>query len=237
MNKKGTLYLLPSPLGETGIHKAIPAYNIEVISRLKCFIVEEIRTARRFLKKACPQINIDELTFIVNNEHSKEADHQLCIEPLLNDQDTGLLSEAGIPCVADPGAGVVKVARENGIRVIPLAGASSILLALMASGFNGQNFAFHGYLPVDRKERIRKIKEIERAAYSSDQTQIFIETPYRNIQLLDALKMTCLDQTLLCIATDLTLETEQIDVRPVGRWKKGNPPDIHKRPAVFLIYR
>jgi 16S rRNA (cytidine1402-2'-O)-methyltransferase len=198
--------------------------------------VEEIKTARRFLRQISPGIDLDKIVFFVNNEHSKENDLSSCIDPLLNGSDMGLLSEAGVPCVADPGSEIVKLAHDHNIKVIPLIGASSLLLSLMASGFNGQNFVFHGYLPIDKISRTKKIKEIEKSVYSNNQTQIFIEAPYRNIQLFQAMTDVCSDNTRLCIATDLTMESEVIKVQSIRNWK-GKRPDIHKKPTVFLLYK
>ena len=232
----GTLYLLPSALGESPVNKVIPAYNIEIMRHLNYFIVEEIRTARRFLKKACPDIDISSITFIMHNEHSKPEELSSCIEPLLNRADTGLLSEAGIPCVADPGSEIVRLARHHNIKVVPLVGPSSLLLALMASGFNGQNFVFYGYLPIDKHDRQKKLREIEKAAYNHDQTQIFIEAPYRNLQLFDSIIENCSENMHLCIATDVTTDSEKIEVHSVKDWK-GKRPEIYKKPTVFLIYK
>jgi 16S rRNA (cytidine1402-2'-O)-methyltransferase len=233
---RGTLYLIPSTIGETPVEKVIPGYNMTVIGSLKYFIVEEIRTARRFLKQVSPGIDLNTVVFFINNEHSKENDLSSCIEPLFNGSDMGLLSEAGMPCVADPGAEIVKLAHDHNIRVIPLIGASSLLLSLMASGFNGQNFVFHGYLPIDKINRIKKIREIEKSIFTNNQTQIFIEAPYRNIQLFEAITEACSDNTRLCIATDLTMESEVIKVQTIRNWK-GKHPDIHKKPTVFLMYK
>ena len=202
--KKGTLYLIPSVLGESMPDAVFPAVNREIIGGLKYFIVEEIRTARRFLKKIIPEIDIDSLTFVLYNEHSGDTGASSFLEPVLNGQDAGIIPEAGTPCVADPGAIVVRLAHESGIRVVPMVGPSSLLLALMASGFNGQNFVFHGYLPIDKKDRARRLREIEQDIIRKDQTQIFIETPYRNLQLLQAITETCQESTLLCIAASLT---------------------------------
>jgi 16S rRNA (cytidine1402-2'-O)-methyltransferase len=232
----GTLYLIPSLLGESPVAKVIPAFNLNIISTLRYFIVEEIRTARRFLKLLHPDIDINTIQFLINNEHSTGNDQSLCIEPLLNGSDMGLLSEAGMPCVADPGAEIVKLAHEHNIKVIPLIGPSSLLLSLMGSGFNGQNFVFHGYLPIDKISRIKKIREIEKSVYTNNQTQIFIEAPYRNFQLFEAITEACSDNTLLCVATDLTMESEVIKVQTIRNWK-GKQPDIHKRPTVFLLYK
>jgi 16S rRNA (cytidine1402-2'-O)-methyltransferase len=234
---KGTLYLIPSTLGDAPPQESIPAGNLQVIEKLRYFIVEDVRTARRFLKKALPSINIDGLIFQVLNEHTPVPEIAALLEPLLAGNDTGLLSEAGLPCVADPGALLVGHAHESGIRIVPLTGPSSIFLALMASGFNGQNFAFSGYLPIDKRERAAKIRELESMAYQSDQAQIFIETPYRNQQMMEALLETCHAQTRICLAVNLTMPDEVILSRTAEQWKKLKWPDIHKKPAVFLIYR
>ena len=236
MNRKGTLYLIPSILGESPADHSIPALNGRVITSIKFFIVEEIRTARRFIKKVCPDLDLGPLTFLVFNEHNDKADINSYVAPLMDGNDVGLLSEAGTPCVADPGAEIVALAQEKDIRVVPLTGPSSLILSLMASGFNGQNFNFHGYLPIEKSQRIKKIKEIEKQVYSHNQTQIFIETPYRNQQMFQALTETCNEKTLLCLACDLTTESEFIKVMTIREWKRKKP-DIHKRPAVFLLYK
>jgi 16S rRNA (cytidine1402-2'-O)-methyltransferase len=232
---KGRLYLIPSLLTEGNPGSVIPEGTLAIIRRLDFFIVEEERTARRFLIKAGISKTIDELTFLIFNEHSKEVNLHDFLACTADGHDIGLLSEAGVPCVADPGSRIVMAAHETGIRVIPLTGPSSILLALMASGFNGQNFCFSGYLPADKVMRVKKIRELERTVGEKDQTQIFIETPYRNLQLFDALTATCFENTLLCIATDVTGEHENIQSMPIGAWKK-NKPDIHKKPTIFLLY-
>lgn len=170
------------------------------------------------------------------NEHSDKADVSSYIKPLLSGVDVGLLSEAGIPCMADPGAEVVALAQQHKIQVIPLVGPSSIVLTLMASGFNGQNFAFHGYLPVDKVQRSKRLKELERAAYQWNQTQIFIETPYRNKALFDTIIESCNEQTRLCIGCNLTMEDEWVITKTLKQWK-STLPDIAKKPAVFLIYK
>lgn len=233
--KKGTLYLIPSLLGESPADAVFPTANAEIIRKVKYYIVEEIRTARRFLKKVNPEIDIESLTFMLYNEHSSNTDVSSFLEPLMNGEDAGILSEAGSPCVADPGSMVVSRAHESGIRIVPLVGPSSILLALMASGFNGQQFVFHGYLPIDKPARVRKLREIEQEMLKKDQTQVFIETPYRNLQLLQAIVETCQQSTLLCLATSLTTPEESIITFPVKEWKKKNP-DINKKPTVFLLY-
>jgi 16S rRNA (cytidine1402-2'-O)-methyltransferase len=234
---KGTLYLIPSTLGEDSPLNVLPPVIAQTIAKLKNFIVEDVRTSRRFLKKINREIVIDDLLFQVLNEHTPEQEIPGLLAPLDQGNDVGLLSEAGIPCVADPGAILVSFAHANGIKVIPLPGPSSVFLALMASGFNGQNFTFHGYLPVDKKERIQRIKEIETLVYQKNQTQVFIETPYRNNQLLEALRMACKPETMVCIAIDLTLPGEKIIRTTVKRLNMDNMPDLNKNPAVFLLYR
>ena len=234
---KGTLYLIPSTLGENSPASIFPEYNLIIIKTLHQFVVEDIRTARRFLRKIIPGINIDSLSFNILNEHTRPEEVPSLLAPLLDGQDMGLLSEAGLPCVADPGALLVGFAHENGVKVVPLTGPSSIFLALMASGFNGQNFAFCGYLPVDKKERMLKIKELEAQACHNDQTQIFIETPYRNQQMMEALTSTCQPQTRICIAFDLSLPGETILTYTAKQWNMNKWPDFQKKPAVFLIYR
>jgi 16S rRNA (cytidine1402-2'-O)-methyltransferase len=229
------LYLIPSHLGEGSPPGMLPAVIAETISGLRYFVAEDLRTARRFLKSVDRKTDIDSLHFSLLNEHTKPEEIPGLLKPLKEGADLGLLSEAGLPCIADPGAQLVKLAHQAGFRVKPLPGPSSIYLALMASGFNGQNFVFHGYLPVDKQQRAMKIREIESDMLKNDRTQVFIEAPYRNNQLLSGLLKTCRDTTLLCIASDLTTKREKITVKPVGQWK-GNEPDLHKVPAVFLLY-
>ncbi|MFH1296513.1 MAG: SAM-dependent methyltransferase [Bacteroidota bacterium] len=234
--KHGALFLIPSTLGDTKPEDVLPGKTLAVIRSLNCFIVEEIRSARRFLRKAGFRGSFDKTGFLIFNEHTSRDDLMPFLTPMLQGMDTGLLSEAGTPCIADPGAEIVEIARQAGIRVIPLTGPSSILLALMASGFNGQNFVFHGYLPIDRKERRRKIIELERIALEREQTQIFIETPYRNNAIFEALIHSCNPASRLCVAMDLTLDSESIRVHTIGEWRDRNEP-LLKKPAVFLLYR
>ncbi|MFZ4522901.1 MAG: SAM-dependent methyltransferase [Bacteroidales bacterium] len=231
----GTLYLIPSPLAEGSVEAVLPAGTLSIMRSLEFFIVEEIRTARRFLIKAGIERPIDGLNFQVFNEHSNEDEVQEYLEPALIGHNIGLLSEAGVPCVADPGSMIVKMAHEAGIRVVPLTGPSSILLALMASGFNGQNFSFLGYLPADKILRVKKIREIEKNVMERDQTQIFIETPYRNLQLFESLVKSCRSDTQLCLATDVSGINESIRSGSMDFWR-NRKPDIHKRPTIFLLY-
>ncbi len=230
------LYLIPTTLGDQRTDAVLPAANSLIVKNIKYFIVENIRTARRYLKKIDQDIAIDQLEFSELNEHTGKQGLEELLAPLFNGFDVGIISEAGCPGVADPGADIVRLAHEKNIRVIPLVGPSSILLALMASGMNGQNFAFLGYLPVKHAERLKMIREIEKRSAIEKQTQIFIEAPYRNKQLIDDLIITLNESTRLCIAADLTLETEFIQTKRIACWKK-QVPDIHKRPAIFLIFR
>jgi 16S rRNA (cytidine1402-2'-O)-methyltransferase len=230
----GTLWLIPSVLGDTPAAQVLPEETLLRIRSLDHFIVEEIRTARRFLRAAGGAKNLDAVTFYVFNEHSHRTQAEQYMDLLLQGTDVGLLSEAGVPCVADPGSEIVAAAHRAGIRVIPLTGPSSILLALMASGFWGQKFAFHGYLPVEKGARSRRIRELEREAGEKGQTQIFIETPYRNLQLLEALSRICQPETLICVAAELTTQNQSVTVRPASAWR-DHLPDLHKKPAVFLL--
>ncbi len=234
---KGILYLIPSTLGsESQPNDVLPELNRHIIESLTVFIVEELKTARRFLKRINKDINIDAIEFLIFNEHTVKTDLAQYIAPLLNGRNVGLLSEAGLPCIADPGKEIVSEAHEHRITVKPLTGPSSILLALIASGFNGQNFAFHGYLPVEKMPRQKKIKQLEASILPNFQTQIFIETPYRNNQLMTSLLETCHSETLLCVAADISLPTEQIISTSISRWRKIKY-DFNKRPAVFLVYQ
>jgi 16S rRNA (cytidine1402-2'-O)-methyltransferase len=230
------LYLIPTTLGDSALEKVLPSENTTVIKNIRHYMVEDIRTARRFLKKVDRNINIEELTFFELNEHTDLKQIEEYFQPLLDGSSMGIISEAGCPGVADPGAEAVRVAHEKGIRVIPLVGPSSILLSLMASGMNGQNFLFHGYLPVKPADRIKAIKDLEKRSGLEKQTQIFIETPYRNLNLFKDLVSNLHPQTRLCITADLTLESEYIKTLTVQNWKKQSP-DINKKPAIFLIYK
>jgi 16S rRNA (cytidine1402-2'-O)-methyltransferase len=230
------LYLIPTILGEVDLEKVLPDYNSSVIKKIRYFVVENIRTARRFIKKTDREINIDDLVFYELNEHTEKKTLEEFLQPVYEGFDMGIISEAGCPGVADPGADLVRIAHEKNIKVIPLIGPSSILLSLMASGMNGQNFAFLGYLPVKPAERIKTLKEIERRSAIEKQTQIFIETPYRNMKLFEDLMATMHPLTRLCIAADLTIESEYIRTQTISNWKKQQP-DLNKRPAIFLIYK
>ncbi len=233
---KAALYLIPVLLGETTIERVIPEFNNKIVSDLKFFIVENIRSARRFIKKCNPEIDIDSLTFYELNKHTNKKDIESFLIPMISGNNMGVISEAGCPAIADPGAEVVAIAQNKGYKVVPLVGPSAILMAIMASGFNGQSFAFHGYLPIDLTKRINKIKQLELQAYKEDQTQLFIETPYRNRKLAENIIDNCKPQTKLCIAMNITCDDEWIMTKSIKSWK-GNLPDMHKNPTVFLIYR
>lgn len=230
------LYLLPVTLGDTPIEKVLPTYNHDIIVGIRHFIVEDIRSARRFLKKVDHEIDIDALTFYPLNKHTSPEALSGYLKPLEAGESMGVISEAGCPAVADPGADVVAMAQRKGLRVIPLVGPSSIILSVMGSGFNGQSFAFHGYLPIDASERIKTIKQLEQRIYSENQTQLFIETPYRNHKMFDDIVSTCRPQTKLCIAANLTCEGEYIKTRSIKEWK-GHCPDLSKIPCIFLLYK
>ncbi len=239
----GTLYLIPNSLGSDTLDAVIPAPVRERTASLDCFIAENAKTARAFLKQVAhthplktvmQEIRISEL-----NVNTPAADIAALLAPLVEGKDVGLLSEAGVPAVADPGADLVRLAHQKGIAVKPLVGPSSLLLALMASGLNGQSFAFHGYLPTDAQERAARIRQLEQRSRQEKQTQIVIETPYRNEALLEALATHCAGPTLVCVATDLTLETEAVVTKSAAAWKQaiagGKMPAFRKKPTVFLF--
>ncbi len=235
MAKHGQLFLLSADLGNSEIKNIIPLGVSDKILSIKYFIVENIRTARRFLKRLHKDINIDELHFFVLNKRSLPEEVGAFLQPALKGYDIGLLSEAGNPCIADPGQMAVRAAYERDIRVIPTVGPSSILLALIASGLNGQNFAFNGYLPIDKKARDNKIKKLELRSDKENQSQIFMETPFRNMAILESVFRVCSQKTKLCIAADITTENEFILTRSIESWKKNGVPDLNKRPAIFIL--
>ena len=226
------LYLIPTYLSEN--NNVLPNEVINIAKSIDEFIVENEKTARQFLKSIQTNFHQEKLVFHLLNEHSTAKEISLLIDVLKKKKDIGLLSEAGCPAVADPGAALVKMAHENNIKVIPLTGPSSILLALMASGMNGQSFIFHGYLPKESALRKAKINLIEKDALKKNQTQIFIEAPYRNQQLLNDILQTCNDKTLLCLAINITSKNELINTRTISEWKK-QIPEINKKPVIFLI--
>ncbi|MDP2423045.1 MAG: SAM-dependent methyltransferase [Bacteroidales bacterium] len=234
MGKKGKLFLIPVGLAPGAPEAFLPAGTIEVVRSLEVFVVEDLRTARRFLKSAGHKKNLNEIKFLLLNEHTPQEEIIALLKIVHSGQSMGLLSEAGLPCVADPGSNLVAMAHEQHLSVVPLVGPSSIMLALMASGMNGQQFVFHGYLPVQKSERAKKLREIEIASLRTGFSQIFIETPYRNMQMLITITEVCRESTLLCIARDLGSDHEIILTQTISEWKKSKP-DIHKRPAVFLI--
>ncbi len=232
----GILYLIPTPLGDTSLDIVLPAETRRIAASLTTFVVEQAKTARAFLKQLPTATPIQQLTLLELNEHTPAGELQNLIAPLRADQDVGLISEAGCPAIADPGANLVRLAHQHNIRVRPLTGPSSILLALMGSGLVGQRFAFHGYLPAKTDERGKALRELERRANKEDAAQVFIETPYRNLAMLESVLATCQPDTLLTIACDLTLDSEFIATRKISAWR-GNLPDIQKRPTVFLLYQ
>ncbi len=232
----GTLYLIPTTLGKTPENNTIPEFTLNVLRRLDVLAVENIRSATTFLQWAENTIPEYEIDFYHLNKNTPDQEIFSFLKPLKSGRDMGILSEAGAPAVADPGAKLVKMAHQNEIKVVPLVGPSSILLALMASGFNGQSFAFHGYLPLDQKQRRNMIKQLEGESRRHDRTQIFMEAPYRNNELLKDVLSTCQPETRLCTATDITLPEEQIISQQVAEWKSSKLPDLHKRPTIFLIY-
>lgn len=234
--KSPALYLIPVTLGDTEIDQVLPAYNTKIVSSIRHFIVENVRSARRFLKQCDKEIDIDSLTFYELNKHTDRNQIDQYLAPIKQGESVGIISEAGCPAIADPGADVVAIAQKMGIKVVPLVGPSSLLMAIMASGFNGQSFAFHGYLPIDANERVKTLKKLENRVYSEDQTQLFIETPYRNQKLAEDILQHCKPQTKLCIAMNISCENEYIVTKSVKLWK-GNLPDMHKQPCVFLIYK
>ena len=233
---KGKLILFPVPIGAEEIASSLPAQNIEWLASCRTFIVEELRTARRFLKKAGYPYAIDDTTFHVLNEHTTHEEIGNYLDAIEKGENIGLLSEAGLPCVADPGAMITRVAQRRGIEIVPLVGPSSLMLALMASGFNGQNFAFNGYLPVDKSKRAAAIRHLEERLHREHQTQLFIEAPYRNNQMLEALSTALQPNTMICVACDLTLPTQHIHSLTAAKWQKERTKvDLHKRNTVFLI--
>lgn len=230
------LYLLPVTLGDTPVERVLPPYNREIILNIRYFIVEDVRSARRFLKKVDSSVDIDGLTFYELNKHTRPEAISGYLRPLEEGCAMGVISEAGCPAVADPGADVVAIAQRKRLKVVPLVGPSSIILAVMGAGFNGQNFAFNGYLPIEPAERVKRLKELESRVYSENQTQLFIETPYRNRKLMEEILHVCRPQTKLCIAANITCDGEYIRTRSVKEWK-GNLPELDKIPCIFLIYK
>jgi len=233
-SSKGTLYLIPVALGSANSSGFLPGVTLDVVRKLRTFIVEDAKSARRFLKGAGYAHPLRETRFETLNEHSRLQDVEVLLSPLLAGEDCGLMSDAGCPGVADPGETLVRRAQDAGVRVVPLVGPCSILLALMGSGMSGQRFSFHGYLPIEGAERARAIRRLE--VQSENATQIFIETPYRSMTLFEALLEECRDDTRVCVAADLTLGSEFVQTHSIAEWRKRRP-SLERRPVVFLMYR
>jgi len=230
----GTLYLIPSPLAECDFAHIFPTFNSVIINEIEHFIVEDLRTGRRFVKKLGMQKPMESLHFLTLNEHTKGGEKEALMQPLLEGKNVGLISDAGTPCVADPGNIIVARAQQLGIEVIPLVGPNSILLALMASGLNGQSFAFNGYLPREQPDRERQLRFLESLVKKNNQTQIFIETPYRNNHVFKSILAVCDPATRLCLGVNITSEKQMIKTMTVKKWK-SQKIDLHKQPTVFLL--
>lgn len=233
MAGKGNLYLIPSLLGDVEPHEVLPMMVKKIIDITSHFIVENEKSARAFIKRVNPSKSQPSLMLFVLNKYTDPGEYSRFLEPCRNGLPVGIISEAGVPCVADPGANIVQIAHADNIKVVPLTGPSSILLALMASGMNGQSFTFNGYLPIDTMGRKKAIRHLE-AAVKKGTTQIFMETPYRNMKMLEDVLAAADDKTRLCIATDITLPTEYIKTKTVAQWRKGLP-DLQKRPCIFIL--
>jgi 16S rRNA (cytidine1402-2'-O)-methyltransferase len=231
----GTLYLIPVTLGDDAISKALPPDVVSITQKLDTFIVENEKTARRFLGAIKTHKPVRELTMLTLNEHTTDKELPALLAPLLEGRNVGLMSEAGCPGIADPGAQLAALAHRKGIRVAPLVGPSSILLGLMASGLDGQRFTFLGYIPSDKAARVQRLREIEQASRKNRETQIFIETPYRNQHLLEDILAHCSGDTRLCVACNVSLEAELIVTKRIADWKNTSLPDLHKKPTVFLL--
>lgn len=233
---KGTLYLVPTTLGKTQINNSLPEHTLSVLRTLDALVVENLQSSVKFLHwvgDTIPEYNIE---FYHLNKNTPDQEIFSFLKPLKKGKNLGLLSEAGVPAVADPGSRLVKMAHQNGIKVVPLVGPSSILLALMAAGFNGQEFAFHGYLPIDAKKRSQMLVQLDGESRRHNRTQLFMEAPHRNNEMLKNIIEVVSDETRICTATDLTLETEQIISQTVAEWKQTKLPDLHKRPTIFVLY-
>ena len=228
------LYLIPVTLGDTEYSKVIPEYNFEVIREIKFFIVENIKSARRFLAKI-ENSHVDDAVYFELSEHTDVKDIGGYLDPVAKGEPVGVISEAGCPAVADPGADIVAIAQRNNIKVVPLVGPSSMIMAVMASGMSGQSFAFNGYLPVKPAERASRLKQLEQRSIKEKQTQLFIETPYRNAQMFESILASCRGETRLCVAAGITTEHEFIKTKTCAQWKKSGLPDLKKIPAIFLI--
>ncbi len=235
VQNSATLYLFPVPMGDSPVAEVLPSYNVELIKGIKYFIVENIRSARRFLKQCDKSIDIDTLTFFTLDENADVSTIPEMLAPMEAGCDVGIISEAGCPAIADPGADAVAIAQRRGYKVVPLVGPSSILLSLMASGFNGQSFAFNGYLPIKSDARTAKLKELERRIVRERQTQIFIETPYRNNKLIAELCHALPGNMLLCVASDITCSKQNIVTKPLSQWAKMSY-NYDKIPTIFLLF-
>lgn len=237
MTEKGTIYLLPALLGDSEPDKVLPAEVMHRMNIIRLFAAENIRTAKRHLIKSGLKTPVDNLEFLELHKYSSRDDLMEIIMRVVRGEDLGLLSESGTPCIADPGSELVAMAHEYEIQVTPMVGPSSVFLALMGSGFNGQQFSFQGYLPIDSKKRNNKIRFLEKLVYREDQTQIFIETPYRNQKLFEALLKVCAADTKLSLSIELTTPQEKIMTYTIAEWKAMKPPEIHKRNVIFLMYK
>ena len=236
-NTTPALYLIPVTLGDTPHENVLPSYNAQVVADIRHFVVEEIRTARRFLRRMDREFPIDDCTFFEMGKHADTARFAEYLAPITKGHSVGVISEAGCPAVADPGADVVSLAQKRGIRVVPLVGPSSMILAVMASGLGGQSFAFNGYLPVQDGDRAKRLKQLESRAWAEGQTQLFIETPYRNRKMFDTMCASLRPDTRMCIAAGITTSDEWIRTQTIREWKRTGMPDLGKIPAIFLIGR
>lgn len=234
---KGTIYMIPCPISdERDVWDVLPKANLDIMNSLDYFIVENVRSARRFLSRAGVARKIEELEFVELNEHTtSSADVERMLKPVLEGRSAGVISEAGVPGVADPGADIVALAHSHDVRVVPLVGPSSILMSVMASGLNGQSFAFVGYLPIKDGERQRRLKELEHRVRTEHQAQLFIEAPYRNVKLFDTLIKSLSPQMRLAVAADITSPNEYIHTHTIAQWRKLGVPDVAKRPTIFIL--
>ena len=232
--EKGKVFLFPTPIAQGDVEDCLPRRNVDCLNQCACFVVEELRTARRFLRKAGYNRSFEETKFFILNEHTKDEVVKEYLHPLRKGKNVGVMSEAGLPCVADPGARFVALCQREGFEVVPFVGPCSLMMALMSSGFNGQSFAFVGYLPVEKSARMKKIRNLESMAYRFAQTQIFIEAPYRNNHLFASLLEVCKAETLLCVAADIGEESMEIHTKTISSWRKEGI-DLNKRNTVFLI--
>lgn len=234
MDSKGILYLIPNKISEAPLDEVVPQRLVALVPTIKHYIVEDVRTVRRYLRQLNREVDIDSTTFYELNKHTIDTDITNYLDAAENGENIGLISEAGLPCVADPGNVIVAMAHRKGIKVVPLVGPCSMMMALMASGLNGQNFAFNGYIPIDQPERTRKLRDLEARSRKEGQSQIFMDTPYRNNRLFDDLKAILSPQTMLCVALNITADDEFICTKSIAEWKKTNI-DLNKKPCIFII--